>query len=244
MTPPPLSTKARGGKEPNLSKSREARSKTTAKSAGSRKKKKANKKKGERGFSVWRSVSLLPRISASSLVSALLILLSLAYLGLVVNHASQQLEINLSTQGVKRVYYAHKERFLPLEKDRSPQKVTVIDARPTPIWTEIGERFGYDIGSAPPFVTDKDPSINRGQWHTALRSRGIDYVETVGVGAAGEVSLIWPESPAPLPTLIVGHYYDQIAWIDPKIGVILSDIPSSWQKAPSIRLSPKLSRRW
>ena len=133
---------------------------------------------------------------------------------------------------------------MTLEKGKPPQKVTVIDARPNSIWDELGERFGHEIGSAPPFVTDKDPKVNRGQWHTSLRSRGIDYVETVGVGAAGEVSLIWPDHPAPLPTLIVGHYYDQIAWIDPKVGVILSDIPASWQSSPSIRLSPKLSRRW
>ena len=75
-------------------------------------------------------------------------------------------------------------------------------------------------------------------------ARGVDFVESVGVGSDGEVSLVWPPAPAPSPTLIVGHYLDQIAWISPEQGTILSKIPRSWQNAPSMRLPPKLSRRW
>ena len=142
------------------------------------------------------------------------------------------------------MYQAHQSILLALEANKPPQEVTIIDARLAPLWRELAQRFGKDIGTAPPFVTDKDPEVNRGQWHTALRSRGVDFIESIGVGAAGEVSLVWPPPPAPLPTMIVGHYYDKIAWVDPQRGVILSTIPPSWQSAPSMRLPPRLSRRW
>ena len=119
--------------------------KSRARSRGKRrssKKKKNNRKRGERGFSVWRSVSLLPRFTWASVLSSLLFLIFAGYVGLVVHQAQEQLEINLSTKGVNRIYHAHQEMLMTLEKDRPPQKVTVIDARPNPVWDELGERFG------------------------------------------------------------------------------------------------------
>ena len=213
----------------------------------SRQKKRAKRSrrgKGDKGFAVWRAVSLLPRITWRAVLSTLIFLGCILYGATVVRQGQEHLAINLDTKGVKRLYKAQRTIRLALEKETTPYEVLIIDERYVSIWSELGTRFGRDIGPAPPFVTDRDEEVNRGQWHTALRSRGIDFVESIGVGAAGEVSLIWPPSPAPSPTLIVGHYYDQIAWISPGQGVVLSKIPPSWQSAPSMRLPPRMSRRW
>ena len=225
----------------------ELQSKKRKSRKSSRQKKKSRrsrKGKGDQGFAVWRAVSLLPRVTWRAVLSTVIFLGCLYYGVMVIRQAQQQLAVDLDTKGVKRVYKSQRTVQLVLEDGVMPYEVLIIDERPATIWAELGKRFGRDIGPPPPFVTDSDEKINRGQWHTALRSRGIDFVESVGVGAAGEVSLIWPPSPAPSPTLIVGHYYDKMAWVIPGQGVALSTIPPSWQNAPSMRLPPKMSRRW
>ena len=212
---------------------------------GSKKRSKRRVKKGsQQGFAVWRAVSLLPRVSWAIFSSVILISACLSYAFLVTKQAQEQLTIDLEVKGIKRVYKAQRSILLKLEPKSLPFQVKIIDERKTTVWQELERRFDRDIGTAPPFVDNKDQDINRGQWHTALRARGVDFVESVGVGSDGEVSLVWPPAPAPSPTLIVGHYLDQIAWISPEQGTMLSKIPSSWQSAPSMRLPPKLSRRW
>ena len=206
--------------------------------------KKGSKKGSQQGFAVWRAVSLLPRVSWAIFSSFILISACLSYAFLVVKQAQEHLTINSEVKGIKRSYKAQRFIFLDLEAKALPFQAKIIDERKTNVWQELERRFDRDIGTAPPFVDDKDQDINRGQWHTALRARGVDFVESVGVGSDGEVSLVWPPAPAPSPTLIVGHYLDQIAWISPEQGTILSKIPRSWQNAPSMRLPPKLSRRW
>ena len=222
------------------------REKTDSKDKRRRKKgsKKKAKKGSQQGFAVWRAVSLLPRVSWALFSSFILILSCLGYAYLVTKQAHQQLKVNLDVQGITRIYKAQRPIVLNLEAGTLPYQAIVIDERKTTVWQELERRFDRDIGAAPPFVNNKDQDINRGQWHTALRARGIDFVESVGVGSDGEVSLVWPPAPAPSPTLIVGHYLNQIAWISPEQGIIISQIPPSWQRAPSMRLPPKLSRRW
>lgn len=224
----------------------EAKSKRTKprRSRQRKKSKRSRKGKKEKGFAVWRAVSLLPKISWVAVLSSFIFLVCMFYAVTVIQQAQQQLEVGLHTQGIKRIYKAQRKVLLELESGVAPYEAVIIDERKTSIWSELGVRFKRDVGVPPPFVTDKDQEVNRGQWHTALRARGIDFVESIGVGAAGEVSLIWPPTPAPSPTLIVGHYFDKIAWVSPTRGVILSPIPPSWQTAPSMRLPPKMSRRW
>ncbi len=230
-------------KKPNRS-SDKRKGKKGSKTRAKKGSKKGSKKNSKQGFAVWRAVSLLPRVSWAFLSSFFLISLCLAYGYLVIIQAQEQLEIDLDVQGVKRTYKAQRKVFLNLEAKSLPYEALIIDERQTTVWKELTRRFDRDIGTAPPFVNNKDQTINRGQWHTALRARGIDFVESVGVGSAGEVSLVWPPVPAPSPTLIVGHYLDQIVWISPEQGIMMSDIPPTWQSAPSMRLPPKLSRRW
>ena len=226
--------------------SQEATRQANKKSKRSDKKTRSKKRKAKskKGFAVWRAVSLLPRISWSTLLSSLLFLGASLYVFTVVRQAQQQLEINLTTTGVKRVYKAQKKVRLNIGKGQPPIEAIILDQREAPLWKELSTRFGNDIGAPPPLVTHADIEVNIGAWHTSLRTRGIDFIDSVGVGTAGDVSVLWAPKPAPVPVLIVGHYFDKIAWIDPKIGVILSEVPESWQTAPSIRLPPQLSRRW
>ena len=194
--------------------------KTSSKDKRRRKKgsKKRVKKGSQQGFAVWRAVSLLPRVSWAIFSSVILISACLSYAYLVTKQAQEQLTIDLEVKGIKRVYKAQRLILLKLEANSLPFQAKIIDERKTTVWKELERRFDRDIGTAPPFVDNKDQDINRGQWHTALRARGVDFVESVGVGSDGEVSLVWPPAPAPSPTLIVGHYLDQIAWISPEQG--------------------------
>ena len=226
------------------SKERKTRRRRSTQSSSKSRKRGKQRGRSNKSFAVWQSVSLLPKISRVQFVSGVLFTLSLCYGVLLVWTAYHQLNSQLITKGVKRTYFAPKVVSLPLDAGEPAILGQLIDQRTAPLWPEMIRRFGRELGEAPPLIFHQDVEVNRGAWRTALRSRGIDFVESQGMGAAGEVSLIWPPKPAPSPTLIVGHYYDHIAWLNPDQGVILSPKPKSWEEAPSLRLSPRMSRRW
>lgn len=226
------------------SKIRQSRSDQKTPKADKRVKRAVKGSQKNSSFSVWRAISKGPRISKTNVISGLLFMLCFTYGVFLILSAREQLETQRSTQGLLREFYPSQEIVLSLGPDEPPLYGRLIDPRLIDLWPEIKRRFGKDLGDPSPLIDHVDQEVNRGAWRTSLRSKGVDFVESLGVGAAGEVSLVWPPPPAPSPTLIVGHYYDKIAWLDPKQGVILSLPPQSWQRAPSLKLPPQMSRRW
>ena len=214
------------------------------KSRKSKKGRRGESKDGGRGFAVWRAVTLFPRPSLKMTLSVFIYFCCVCYAGALAYQAHSQLEVKLNAQGLKRTFYARTPVAIPLPKGEPLMIGQLIDQRKISLWQELKIRSKFDLKSEPPLITHPDPQVNKGAWYNALKDRKVDFIESQGVGDAGEPSLLWPPLPAPQPTLIVGHAFDKIAWVHPERGVVLSEVPPSWKRSTSFRLPPETSRRW
>lgn len=201
-------------------------------------------KKQSRNFAVWRAVTLFPRPSLKAALSGLIYVICLGYAGLVAHHSYQQLKLDVDAEGLTRTYHARRPLSVPLPEGVTPLVGQLLDQRPINVWSELKRRSRLKLEAEPPLLRHADPEVNQKAWQNALKARKIDFVESRGLGSSGEVSLVWPPLPAPQPTLIVGHVFDQVVWVHPEHGIVISSHPPSWSDAPSLRLPPQMSRRW
>ena len=235
--------RGKGPKKETSRKGQRAHNKNGEKARRSKKVKRGKSKEG-RNFAVWRAVTLFPRPSLKTMLSTLIYACCLCYACLLIYQAHTQLEVQVNAQGIKRTFYARSPIAIPLPNGEPPMFGQLIDQREISLWQELKRRSGFNLKSEPPLITHPDPQVNRGAWYNALRDRKVEFIESQGVGDAGEPSLLWPPLPAPQPTLIVGHAFDKIAWVHPQRGIVLSEVPPSWRKSTSYRLPPETSRRW
>ena len=156
----------------------------------------------------------------------------LVYGGVVISHSQSQLTNNLTTYGISRVFHAHRQLT---ETQR------LIDPREAPLWAELKRRYLPDLNTSGP----KEHTVEL--WAAALRTAGVPFELTKGVGEGSDISIVFPTQSGEMkssPVLVVGQFRMRRTWVDPSSGVSVGEVPAEWRRAPSLRLSDLRSKRW